>query len=70
MDMFKIGPGPIQYTPVDGCTRIAVLQLYSRRTAANTLDFIDWLWKKCRFLYSDSRRTGVENFSQRKFKER
>ncbi|MEI7189989.1 hypothetical protein WCT72_21255, partial [Dickeya dianthicola] len=28
-------------TSVDDCTRYRVLRLYSRRTAANTLDFID-----------------------------
>lgn len=29
------------HTSVDDCTRYRVLRLYSRRTAANTLDFID-----------------------------
>ncbi|MBF8877636.1 transposase [Escherichia coli] len=37
----RIGPGLYQYTSVDDCTRYRVLRLYSRRTAANTLDFID-----------------------------
>ncbi|MCV5714803.1 DDE-type integrase/transposase/recombinase, partial [Escherichia coli] len=41
MDTCKIGPGLYQYTSVDDCTRSRVLRLYSRRTAANTLDFID-----------------------------
>lgn len=41
MDTCKIGPGLYQYTFVDDCTRYRVLRLYSRRTAANTLDFID-----------------------------
>ena len=41
MDTCKIGPGLYQYTSVDDCTRYRVLRLYSRRTAANTLDFID-----------------------------
>ncbi len=30
-----------QHTSVDDCTRYRVLRLYNRRTAANTLDFID-----------------------------
>ena len=41
MDTCKIGPGLYQYTSIDDCTRYRVLRLYSRRTAANTLDFID-----------------------------
>ncbi|EHU07708.1 putative transposase 7 [Escherichia coli DEC1A] len=41
MDTCKIGPGLYQYTSVDDCTRYRVLRLYSRRTAVNSLDFID-----------------------------
>ena len=41
MDTCKIGPGLYQYTSVNDCTRYRVLRLYSRRTSANTLDFID-----------------------------
>lgn len=41
MDTCKIGPGLNQYTSADDCTRYRVLRLYSRRMAANTLDFID-----------------------------
>lgn len=41
MDTSKIAPGLYQYTSVDDCTRYRVLRLYNRRTAANTLDFID-----------------------------
>ncbi|MCV6625552.1 MAG: IS481 family transposase, partial [Cellvibrionaceae bacterium] len=41
MDACKIGPGLYQYTSVDDCTRYRVLRLYKRRTAANTLDFVD-----------------------------
>lgn len=41
MDTCKIAPGLIQYTAIDDCTRYRVLRLYSRRTAANTLEFID-----------------------------
>jgi transposase InsO family protein len=41
MDTCKIGPGLIQYTAVDDCTRYRVLRLFSRRTAANTLEFLD-----------------------------
>jgi len=41
MDTCKIAPGLYQYTSVDDCTRYRVLRLYSRRTAANTLNFIE-----------------------------
>jgi len=41
MDTCKIAPGLYQYTSIDDCTRYRVLRLYERRTAANTLDFLD-----------------------------
>lgn len=41
MDTCKITSGVYQYTAADDCTRCRVLRVYSRRTAANTLDFID-----------------------------
>ncbi len=41
MDTCKIAPGLYQYTSVDDCTRYRVLRIYKRRTASNTLDFID-----------------------------
>ena len=41
LDTCKIGPGLYQYTSIGDCTRYRVLRLYKRRTAANTLDFID-----------------------------
>ena len=43
MDACKISPGIYQYTAVDDCTRWRVLEIYKRRTAENTLDFIDQL---------------------------
>ncbi len=41
MDTCKIAPGLYQYTAVDDCTRYRVLRVYARRTASNTLDFLD-----------------------------
>lgn len=41
MDTCKLAPGLYQYTSVDDCTRYRVLRVYKRRTAANTLDFIE-----------------------------
>lgn len=41
MDTSKIAPGIYQYTAVDDCSRYRVLAAFSRRTAANTLQFLD-----------------------------
>ena len=41
MDTSKIAPGLYQYTAIDDCTRYRVLALYTKRTAANTLIFLD-----------------------------
>lgn len=41
MDTCKIAPGIYQYTAVDDCTRYRVLDVFSRRTASNTLLFVD-----------------------------
>jgi putative transposase len=36
-----VAPGLIQYTAVDDCTRVRVLAVYKRRTAANSLLFLE-----------------------------
>lgn len=41
MDTCKLAPRLYQYTSIDDCTRYRVLRLYNRRTAANTLDFLE-----------------------------
>ncbi len=41
MDTCKIAPGIYQYTAVDDCSRWRVLEIYKRRTATNTLKFLD-----------------------------
>ena len=41
MDTCKIAPGLYQYTAIDDCTRIRVLALFTRRTAANSLQFLE-----------------------------
>jgi len=41
MDTCKIAPGLYQYTAIDDCSRFRVLGAYPRRTAANTLEFLD-----------------------------
>lgn len=49
MDTMKIAPGMYQYTAIDDCTRFRVLGLYKRRTAANTLLFIDRVMEEMPF---------------------
>jgi transposase InsO family protein len=41
MDTCKIGKGFYQYTAVDDCTRYKVVALFPKRTAANTLNFLE-----------------------------
>jgi len=41
MDTMKVATGLYQYTAVDDCSRFRVLGLYKRRTAANTLRFLE-----------------------------
>lgn len=41
MDTMKVALGLYQYTAIDDCSRFRVLGLYKRRTAANTLLFIE-----------------------------
>jgi transposase-like protein len=49
LDTCKIAPGFYQYTAVDDCTRYRVLGLYKRRTASNTIKFIDKLIEEMPF---------------------
>ena len=49
LDTCKIGPGLYQYTAIDDCTRYRVLGLYKRRTAANTIRFIEKLIEEMPF---------------------
>jgi transposase InsO family protein len=51
MDVCKIAPGLYQYTAIDDCTRYKVLRLYSRRTASNTLDFLDAVIEEMPFAF-------------------
>lgn len=41
MDVCKIAPGLYHYVAVDDCSRYRVLGLYPRRTAANTIQFLE-----------------------------
>ena len=41
MDVCKIADGIYQYTAIDDCTRYKVLAIYKRRTAKNTINFVE-----------------------------
>lgn len=41
LDTMKVATGRFQYTAIDDCTRLRVLGLYSARTAANSVHFLE-----------------------------
>jgi len=41
VDTCKIAPNLYQYTVIDDCTRCRALQIYKKRNAGSTLDFLD-----------------------------
>lgn len=49
MDTCKIGPGVIQFTAVDDCTRFMFARVYTRRTSANAVTFLDWVFGQTKF---------------------
>jgi transposase InsO family protein len=49
MDVCKIAAELYQYTAIDDCTRYKALALYNRRTATNTLDFLDQVIERIPF---------------------
>ncbi len=49
LDTCKIALGIYQYTAVDDCTRFRVLEIYKRRTATNTLKFLDKIMEEFPF---------------------
>ena len=49
MDVCKIAGNLYQYTAIDDCTRYKVLALYERRTAVNTLDFLEQVMDRMPF---------------------
>lgn len=51
MDVCQITKGLYQYTAIDDCTRYKIIYLYSRRTAKNTLHFLDILKENFPFPY-------------------
>lgn len=68
MDVCKIANNLYQYTAIDDCTRYKVLALYKRRTAANTLDFLDQAMERIPFPIQRFRLIEDKNFLLMKFK--
>ena len=73
IDTCKIAPGIYQYTAIDDCTRWRVLDIYKRRTATNTLEFIDKMIEQFPFpiqrIQSDRGREFFAEKVQKKFIE-
>jgi transposase InsO family protein len=66
MDTCKIGPNVYQYTAIDDCTRYRVLQIYKRRTAENTLDFLERVLEQMPFpIQRIQTDRGMEFFSEK-----
>ena len=49
LDVFKVGPGIYQYTAIDDCTRVRVLDLQPRKNSKATLRFLDKVLKEMPF---------------------
>lgn len=70
MDVCKIAPGLYQYTAIDDCTRYKVLRLYSRRTASNTLDFLDAVLEEMPFSFQRIQTDRGREFFATDFQQR
>ncbi len=44
LDTIKIAPGKYHYTAIDDYSRFVVAEIYPRRKAAITLDFLDFVF--------------------------
>jgi transposase len=68
MDTCKIAPGLHQYTAIDDCTRYRVLRLYKRRTAANTINFIESVIEEMPFPIQRFQTDRGQSFLLKKYK--
>lgn len=65
MDVCKIAPGVYQYTAIDDCSRYKVLGVFPRRTAANTLIFLEQVIEEMPFAIQRIQTDrGLEFFAQ------
>jgi transposase InsO family protein len=70
MDTCKIAPGLYQYTAIDDCTRIRVLALYTRRTAANSLRYLEKVLEEMPFPIQRIQTDRGGEFFAKEFQER
>lgn len=49
MDVCKIAPGIYHFAAIDDCTRLKVMRVFPRRTAANTIKFMEELLEELPF---------------------
>ncbi len=70
VDTCKIAPGLYQYTAIDDCTRWRVLRLYSRRTAENSLAFLECMFEEFPFAFQRIQTDRGREFFAYKFQER
>lgn len=70
MDVCKIAPGLYQYTAIDDCTRYKILRLYRRRTAANTLLFLEAALEEMPFAFQRIQTDRGKEFFACKVQER
>ncbi len=69
VDTCQIAPGLYQYTAVDDCTRIRCLALYKRRTAANSLLFLEQIIEEMPFPIQRIQTDRGREFFAYKFQE-
>lgn len=70
MDVCKIAPGRYQYTAIDNCTRYKVLALYPRRSANNSLKFLDKVMEEMPFALQRVQTDREREFFAQGFQER
>jgi transposase InsO family protein len=70
IDTCKIAKDLYQYTAIDDCTRWRVLRLYSRRTAENAIDFLEWVIEEMPFAFQRIQTDRGREFFAYKFQER
>ena len=69
IDTCQIGPGIIQYTAIDNCTRFKILALYSSKSEENSLKFLDFVIEEMPFPIQRIQTDGGKEFFAYKFQE-
>jgi transposase len=69
MDVCKIAPGLYQYTAIDDCSRYKVMGLFKRRTAANSVSFLEQVVEEMPFPIQRIQTDRGQEFFAVKFQE-